>query len=100
MTAGTGKLGLGDVDRWLSAGSTPAPLQPGDEVVLADEPGCIIPAGRHRVSSVAPDGSFHVGGNTAVWPRRIAAHFPLTHAGRRRAPRLARLGAPTKGARA
>jgi len=29
------------------------------------------PGGRHTVSRVNPDGSFHVGGNTAVWPRRV-----------------------------
>lgn len=47
-------------------------LRAGDFVVLTDEADCIVPAGRHRVSKVNPDGSFHVGGNTAVWPRRIA----------------------------
>lgn len=51
-------------------------LRAGDEVTLGDEPGCIVPAGTHRVSRVNADGSFHVGGNTAVWPRRIIAYFP------------------------
>lgn len=45
----------------------------GQWVWLRDEEGCAIPAGRHRVSKVNRDGSFHVGGNTAVWPRRIEA---------------------------
>lgn len=44
----------------------------GQIVELHDEPGCIVPAGRYRVSKVNADGSFHVGGNTAVWPRRVA----------------------------
>lgn len=47
-------------------------VNPGDDVVLIDTPGCIIPAGRYRVSHVNPDGTFHVGGNTAVMPERIA----------------------------
>ena len=47
--------------------------QVGDEVTLGDEPDCIVPAGDYIVSAVNPDGSFHVGGNTAVWPRRIIA---------------------------
>lgn len=51
-------------------------LRAGDRVTLGDEPGCIVPAGTHRVSRVNADGSFHVGGNTAVWPRRIIAYFP------------------------
>lgn len=46
-------------------------VKEGDVVELFDEDDCIIPAGRYRVSKVNPDGSFHVGGNTAVWPRRI-----------------------------
>lgn len=47
-------------------------LEPGDSILLSDfEPGCIIPDGWHTVSAVNPDGSFHVGGNTAVWPHRI-----------------------------
>lgn len=37
------------------------------------ESGCIIPDGWHTVSKVNPDGSFHVGGRTAVWPHRIKA---------------------------
>lgn len=45
----------------------------GDRVTLEHEEDCIIPAGTYTVSKVNPDGSFHVGGNTAVWPRRIAA---------------------------
>ena len=40
--------------------------QVGDEVTLGHEPDCIIPAGDYIVSAVNPDGSFHVGGNTAV----------------------------------
>lgn len=43
----------------------------GDIVTLVDEPDCIVPAGTYRVSKVNEDGSFHVGGRTAVWPRRI-----------------------------
>ncbi len=46
-------------------------IKTGDTVTLRDEPGCIIPAGRYVVSKVNPDSSFHVGGNTAVWPRRV-----------------------------
>ena len=48
--------------------STPVP---GDIVYLADEEDCIVPEGEYTVSRVNEDGSFHVGGNTAVWPRRI-----------------------------
>ena len=47
----------------------------GGLVTLDDEIDAIIPAGEYTVSSVNPDGSFHVGGNTAVWPRRIVARF-------------------------
>lgn len=36
----------------------------------------IVPAGRYRVSKINDDGSFHVGGNTAVWPSRIVARYP------------------------
>lgn len=43
----------------------------GDRVTLDDEDDAIIPTGSHVVSKVNEDGSFHVGGNTAVWPRRI-----------------------------
>ena len=43
----------------------------GDTVVLREANGAIIPAGTYIVSRVNPDGSFHVGGNTAVWPTRI-----------------------------
>jgi hypothetical protein len=43
----------------------------GDQVTLDDEEDCIIPAGTYTVSKVNENGSFHVGGNTAVWPRRI-----------------------------
>lgn len=46
-------------------------MKAGDTVNLRDEPGCIIPAGHYVVSRVNQDGSFHVGGNTAVWPRRV-----------------------------
>lgn len=47
-------------------------MKVGDLVRLIDEPDCIIPAGDYRVSKINDDGSFHVGGNVAVWPRRIA----------------------------
>jgi len=43
----------------------------GTRVLLRHEDGCIVPAGFYTVSRVNADGSFHVGGNTAVWPRRI-----------------------------
>ena len=43
----------------------------GDRVFLSHEEDCLIPAGEYTVSQVNGDGSFHVGGNTAVWPRRI-----------------------------
>ncbi|KAK0359526.1 hypothetical protein LTR94_030958, partial [Friedmanniomyces endolithicus] len=33
--------------------------------------GCIIPDGEYTVSAVNADGSFHVGGKTAVWPERV-----------------------------
>lgn len=46
-------------------------IKTGQRVVLCHEPGCIVPAGTYTVSKVNPDGSFHVGGNVAVWPRRI-----------------------------
>lgn len=47
---------------------------PGLVVVLGDEDDAIVPAGTYKVSSVNEDGSFHVeGGNTAIWPRRVAA---------------------------
>jgi hypothetical protein len=45
----------------------------GDIVVLAHEEDCIVPAGEYEVSKVYPDGSFHVGGNTIVWPRRVVS---------------------------
>ena len=46
---------------------------PGARVTLTGyEPGCIIPDGEYTVSKVNPDGSFHVGGRTAVWPHRIS----------------------------
>lgn len=43
----------------------------GDQVTLDDDDDEIIPAGTYIVSQVNDDGSFHVGGNTAVWPHRI-----------------------------
>ena len=43
----------------------------GQIITLNDEIDSIIPAGSYCVSKVNTDGSFHVGGNTAVWPRRI-----------------------------
>jgi len=46
-------------------------MTPGQRVTLRDEAGSIIPAGEYTVSKVNADGSFHVGGNTAVWPRRV-----------------------------
>ena len=46
-------------------------MKVGQIVTLNDEIDSIIPAGSYRVSKVNADGSFHVGGNTAVWPRRI-----------------------------
>lgn len=46
-------------------------MQAGDCVNLRHEAGSIIPAGVYIVSRINSDGSFHVGGNTAVWPRRI-----------------------------
>lgn len=47
----------------------------GDTVVLDDEIDAIVPTGEYVVSKTNPDGSFHVGGNTAVWPRRILARI-------------------------
>lgn len=47
-------------------------LKSGDRVTLKGFcPGCIVPDGEHVVSKVNVNGSFHVGGNTAVWPDRI-----------------------------
>lgn len=46
-------------------------MKAGDRVTLEPEPGAIVPAGSYTVSRVNPDGSFHVGGNTAVWPKRL-----------------------------
>lgn len=43
----------------------------GDEVELVDETDAIVPAGKYKVSKINENGSFHVGGNTAVWPKRI-----------------------------
>lgn len=48
------------------------PLKVGDTIALLDEDDCIVPAGKHVVSKVNQDGSFHCdGGRAAVWPRRI-----------------------------
>lgn len=47
-------------------------MKVGQTVTLIDEIDCIIPAGTYRVSKINANGSFHVGGNTAVWPRRIS----------------------------
>lgn len=47
----------------------------GDTVILDDEDDAIVPAGKYTVTAVNPDGSFHVGGLTAVWPRRIIARY-------------------------
>lgn len=52
----------------------------GDTVTLKHEPDCIVPAGLHVVSKINPDGSFHVGGRTAVWPRRVVAVDRADHA--------------------
>ena len=46
-------------------------MKVGDKVELIDEEDSIIPSGSHIVSKINKDGSFHVGGNTAVWPHRI-----------------------------
>jgi hypothetical protein len=47
-------------------------LKVGQQVTLRmAEDGETIPAGTYRVSKINADGSFHVGGNTAVWPGRI-----------------------------
>lgn len=46
-------------------------MQVGDRIILNDEPDCIVPAGEYTVSFVDKDGSFRVGGNTLIWPRRI-----------------------------
>lgn len=54
-------------------------MKPGDHILLTGfEPGCIIPDGWHEVSEVNANGSFHVGGRTAVWPRRIKEIKPKT----------------------
>ena len=53
-------------------------MKPGDHVTLRAEAGSVVPAGRHTVSRVNPDGSFHVGGNTAVWPARVEEDAPVT----------------------
>lgn len=45
----------------------------GSIVHLRHEDDCIVPPGSHVVSKINPDGSFHVGGRTAVWPRRVEA---------------------------
>lgn len=42
-------------------------------VVLGDEEGSIVPAGTYQISALNDNGSFHVGGNVAVWPRRVTA---------------------------
>lgn len=43
----------------------------GDEVILREEDDSVVPAGKHIVTKVNDNGSFHVGGRTAVWPERI-----------------------------
>lgn len=50
-------------------------IEVGDRVVLEDEEGCIVPAGEYTVSKKNEDGSFHVGGRTAVWPRRVSSVY-------------------------
>lgn len=44
----------------------------GTNVRLAPEDDMLVPPGWYTVSSINDNGSFHVGGNIAVWPRRIA----------------------------
>jgi len=51
----------------------------GDLVYLADEPDCFVPEGEYVVSQVNDDGSFHVGGTTAIWPRRILSLVPFSN---------------------
>ena len=47
-------------------------IKVGDKLTLEKfEKGDIIPNGDYIISSVNNDGSFHVGGLTAVWPSRI-----------------------------
>lgn len=46
-------------------------IKVGHKVRLIGEADSVIPAGTYLVSKVNADGSFHVGGNTAVWPRRV-----------------------------
>lgn len=46
----------------------------GDVVAIGPhESGQTIPEGTYTVSRVNGDGSFHVGGNTAIWPSRIVS---------------------------
>lgn len=45
----------------------------GDVVVLGHEDDCIVPEGTYTVTAVNENGSFHVGGNIGVWPRRVVA---------------------------
>ncbi len=53
-------------------------IEAGDQVTLGEaEAGHVIPAGTYTVSKVNPDGSFHVGGNTAVWPSRVLKVSPV-----------------------
>lgn len=40
--------------------------------LIGYDKGCIIPDGWHTASKINEDGSFHVGGNTAVWSVRVA----------------------------
>lgn len=57
-------------------------MERGDQVLLGGfTDGCIVPDGWHTVSHVNADGSFHVGGNTAVWPHRIVARGAESRAG-------------------
>lgn len=67
-------VSIDEIERRLRADARHIALgvNPGDEVLLTDTPGCIIPAGWHTVSHVNPDGTFRVGGNTAVMPERVA----------------------------
>jgi hypothetical protein len=51
--------------------TSPDTLKVGQTVHLLPEEDSIVPEGQYVVSKVNEDSSFHVGGRTAVWPRRI-----------------------------
>ena len=51
-------------------------LEVGSSVILHGfdcPPATIIPDGKYTISKVNDDGTFHVGGNTAVQPSRVKA---------------------------